>query len=60
MISRDRNAGRMDLRKAGVREVGAFFVRPIDCGDIAPDRAGGQIKNIGIATCRQHDRIGRV
>ena len=57
MLAGDRNAGRMDLGEARVREKGAPLVSAIRGGDIATARVRGKKKHISIAAAGEHDRV---
>ena len=54
-----RNAGRMDLREAGISKERAFFVSAISRGDVASARVGREVKNISVTAGRKHNRVGR-
>ena len=47
----------MDLREAGVAEVGALAVRTPDGGRVAAHRVGGQEEHVAVAAGRQDDRV---
>ena len=48
----------MDLREAGVAEVGALAVRTPDGGRVAAHRVGGQEEHVAVAAGGQDDRVG--
>ena len=60
MLAADRNAGRMNLGEARVREERAFFVGSISRGHVATARVRRKIKNVSVAAGREHDRIAGV
>ena len=60
VLARGRDAGRMDLGEAGVRERGAALVGAPDGGDVAALRVGRQIKDVGVAARGEDDRVGGV
>ena len=48
----------MDLREAGVAEVGTLAVRAPDGGRVAAHRVGGQEEHVAVAAGGQDDRVG--
>ena len=48
----------VDLREAGVAEVGALAVRAPDGGRVAAHRVGGQEEHVAVAAGRQDHRVG--
>ena len=56
----DRDAGRVDLRVAGVRHVGALAVRPPGRGDVAAHGVGGEEEDVAVAAAGQHHDVGEV
>src|SRR5437660_835805 len=54
------NAGRMDLREAGIGEERALFVGAIRGGDVATARVGREVKDVAVAASREHNGVGRV
>ena len=56
----DRDAGRVDLRVAGVGHVGALAVRPPGGGDVAAHRVGGQEEDVAVAAAGEHHDVGEV
>ena len=60
MRAGDRDAGRVDLRVAGVGHVGALAVRPPGRGDVAAHRVGGQEEDVAVAAGGEHDHVGEV
>src|SRR5438876_11489229 len=54
------NAGRVDLREAGIGEERALFVGAIRGGDVATARVGREVKDVAVAASREHDRVGRI
>ena len=48
----------MDLREAGVAEVGTLTVRTPDGGRVAAHRVGGQEEHVAVAAGSQDDRVG--
>ncbi len=60
MGARDRDAGRVDLRVAGVGHVGALAVRPPGGGDVAAHGVGGEEEDVAVATTGQDDDVGEV
>jgi hypothetical protein len=55
-----RDAGRVDLRVAGVGEVGALAVRAPGGGDVGRHRVGRQEEDVGVPAGAEHDRMRRV
>ena len=54
------DAGRVDLRVAGVAEVGALAVRAPRRGDVAAHRVGREVEDVAVAAGREHDGVGEV
>ena len=59
MIAADRNAGRMDLREAGVGEARALLVGPPGRGDVAALGVGRKVEDVAVAAGCQHHGIAR-
>ena len=56
VLAGDRDAGRVDLRVAGVAEVGALAVRAPRRGDVAAHRVGGEEVDVAVAAAGEdHD-----
>ena len=60
IIAAHGNAGRVNLRVTGVREVSAFLVRTPRRGDVAAHRIGGEVEHIAVAAGAEQHRIARV
>ena len=60
MAAGDRNAGRVDLREAGVREERAALVRAPGRGHVGVHRIGREVIRRAVAAGRQNDRVARV
>ena len=60
VLAGDRDARRVDLRVAGVAEVGALAVRPPGRGDVAAHRVGRQEEDVAVAAGGQHDGVREV
>ena len=60
VVAGDRNAGRVNLREAGVGEVCAPAVGPPDGGRVAGLGVGGEVKDVAIAAGGQHDGVAGV
>ncbi len=56
----DRDAGRVDLRVAGVRHVGALAVRPPGGGHVRAHGVGGEEEDVAVAAAGEHDDVGEV
>ncbi len=52
-----RDAGRVDLRVAGVAEVGTLAVRPPGGGHVAAHGVGGQEEDVAVAAGGEHDGV---
>ena len=57
MVAGDRNAGRMDLREAGICEQRAALVRPPGRRDVRVHGVGGKVVRRAIAAGRQNDGV---
>ena len=53
-----RDAGRMNLRVAGIGETGAAAVGAERRGDIATLRVGGEVEHVAVAAGADHDDVG--
>ena len=60
MLAADRDAGRVNLRVAGVGKECALLVCAPGGGDVAALGIGGEEEYVAIPARRQHDRIGRM
>ena len=60
MIAADRNAGRVNLRVARVRERCALLVCAPDRRRVAILGVRAQVEHVAVSTRREHDRIGNV
>ena len=60
VLARDRDAGRVDLRVAGVGHVGALAVRTPRRGDVGAHRVGGEEEDVAVAAGGEHDGVGEV
>ena len=60
VMARHRNTGRVNLRKAWIGKISAFFMAAPRCGRIRIFGIGRQIINISIATGGQHDSVPNV
>ena len=60
MVAGDRDTGRVDLRVAGVAEVGTLAVGPPGRRDIGAHGVGRKEEDVAIATTGQDDRVGDV
>ena len=60
VLAADRNAGRVNLRVAGIGEERALLVGAIGGGDVAAAGVGREIKNVAVAAGGEDDGIGRV
>ena len=60
MLAADRDAGRVNLRVAGVGEEGALLVGAPGGGDVAALGVGGKKKHVAVAAGGQHHRVARV
>ena len=60
MIAAHGNAGRMDLREAGIGKRGSSFVGAISRGHVATNRIGRKKKNVPVTTGREDYRISGV
>ena len=60
VVAGDRDAGRVDLREAGVGEAGAALVGAPDGGGVGVARVGGEIEDVAVAAGGEHDGVGRV
>ena len=60
MLAADRDAGRVNLRVAGIGEERAALVGAPDGGDVAALGVGGEIEDVAVAAGGQHDGVGRV
>ena len=57
MISTDGDAGRVNLRLAGIRERGTFLERSERGSDVTSLCVGGEVKHIAITASRKHHGI---
>ena len=60
MLAADGDAGRVDLRVAGIGEQGALLARAPGGGDVAALGVGGKEEDVAVAAGGQDDRIRRV
>src|SRR5699024_1547800 len=60
VVTADRDAGRVDLRVAGVGEVRTLAVCAPVRGDVAPHGVGRQVENVAVPTGGQDHGIGEV
>ena len=60
MIAGHGDAGRMNLRVAGIGEKGAALVGAIGGRDVAIEGVGGQIEDRAVAAGGQHHGVGDV
>jgi hypothetical protein len=60
VVTGHRDAGRVDLRVAGVAEVGALAVRPPVRRDIGAHGVGGEEEDVAVAAGGEDDRVGEV
>ncbi len=60
VVARGRDAGRMDLRVAGVGEQGAAAVGPPGGGDVRPLGVGREVVDVAVAAGRQHHGVAGV
>src|ERR1017187_5551004 len=60
VVARDGDAGRMDLRVAGIREGRALLVRAPDRGRVATRRVRREIEDVGVPAGREDDGVGHV
>ena len=60
VVARDRNAGRVDLREAGIGEERAALVRAPDGGGVAALGVGREIEDVAVAAGAEHHGVGDV
>ena len=60
VVAADRDAGRVNLRVAGIGEAGAALVGAPDGGGVGAARVGREIEDVAVAAGREHDGIGAV
>ncbi len=60
MLAGLRDAGRVDLREAGVGEARALLVRRPRRAHVAGVGVGGEVEGVAVASRAQEDRVGRV
>ncbi len=58
--ARDRDAGRVDLREAGIAEKRPALVRAPDRGRVAGLRVGREVEHVAVPAGRQDDGVARV
>src|SRR5262249_53831474 len=58
VVPADGDAGRVDLRVAGVGEAGALLEGPQDGRHVAADRVGGQVIEVAVAAGGEDDGVG--
>jgi hypothetical protein len=60
VLASDWNAGRVDLRVAGVGEHRSSAVGPPGCRRVAPHRVGREIEHVAVTAGREHDGVAGV